>query len=345
MARFEPAQPMLPSHLDASLDDLRSDPMWITATESAGLDMDRCELVIRVDSATVWTGDEPGSPYRATPALLLGRGGTLAIAFPDGRAVRVVTRPNFKAQLQTQRSGDFQILFAPPSQMPDAWMFDGITAGTPSGAWFGQTILRFLRGQHAQPARAPSAGTSGPPTPSGSPWAASAEPTPSPPTVTLSRSVPRPANQDRETVRQLVQRLAAVCGEVMQLQSSCEKKGEEVQKVRHVAAQPQHPMSRTSFLGVAERKEKEFLALLSQLREAIAKGRRLEEELAFLAGVLGRNTVHLVQALPADVFIGEELATIAVGGLYLHLDFGSSMDTFYATTDRLAQAMSSIGPQ
>ena len=114
-------------------------------SEKAGWDLDHCELVWRVDEATVGTGF--GSlPKDVRPGLVLGHGDRLAIAFPAERDIQVVSRPKSRAELQTQRSGRFQILFGPAAQM-DLWGFWGLQKGTPEGDRFGHTVFQFLQGR------------------------------------------------------------------------------------------------------------------------------------------------------------------------------------------------------
>jgi hypothetical protein len=147
MALFGKKKAKLPSYEGASLEALIQDPQWSFALGQAGLDPSRCEVVLRLADCTVGDG---GMPVNARPALLLGQGSTLAVAFPGERDVRVVKRDTSRAELQTQRSGMFQILFGPANNL-DGFMFygheDNLVANTPEGDAFGQAMLAFLRGQ------------------------------------------------------------------------------------------------------------------------------------------------------------------------------------------------------
>jgi hypothetical protein len=340
MGLFGKKQPKLPSYADFSLDGLRADPAWTQAITGAGLDIARCELVFHVGSAMVGTGSEPGSPHRAQPALLLGHGDTLAIVFPGEPGVRVVKRPEFKADLQTQRSGTFQILFAPVNQL-DVWMFDDFKRGTPEGEQFGQMMLQFLRGQAAQPAHAPS------PSSSASSMATSVAEPPavlSSPMAAPSSSVPSTPNQDEETAHQLVHHLAAACSEVMRLHGACYEEGGLVQKAHYVASQPQAPASRANFLRAAERHEREFVSLLNELQGATTVARGLWSDFAFVSGGPDQGMDKLLMPLVTQgVLQGDEVSSIMVGGIFVKADFGSTMDSFFETDSRLAELMTPMG--
>lgn len=149
MALFGKRRPTLPSYVGTSLDGLRRDATWAAAIRAAGLDINQCELVFRLEKAMVVDGRGSMTPQSVQPALLLGEGDILAIAYPGERAVQVVKRPRAKAELQTQRSGTFQVLFGPLDLM-DFWVFDDFKLGTPDGEQFGQTMLEFLRGRLAK---------------------------------------------------------------------------------------------------------------------------------------------------------------------------------------------------
>jgi len=321
---------------------LRSDPAWADALLGAGLDIDRCELVVHLRSAMVGTGYESGSPFHVQPALLLGSGETIAIAFPNEREVRVVGRPKARAQLQTQRSGTFQILFGSVNQL-DVWVFNDFELGTPEGEQFGRTVLQFLRGQAGKPTAA--AASPAPAQAAKPPVAVPAPPEPSstvPPTATVSSS----GNQADAVTHQLVHRLSAACSEVMRLHGDCSEKGELVQKAHYVAAQPQAPASREFFRQTAERLEQEFLALLNELRGAVATGKGLWSDFIFLSGGAGRNMAELLMPLATQgVIQSSELSTIMVGGIFLNADFGSTMESFYETDSRLAELMKSMDGQ
>lgn len=135
----------LPDYSGYSLKDLQEDPVWIGAIRKAGWSIEQIEFWWRVGRAMIGTG--PGSlPEQAGPALLLGRGDQLAIAFSDGREIRVVGRSRSNAELQTQRSGTFQITFGPVQRM-DVWMLESLTAGTTEGDQFGRAMSAFFRGE------------------------------------------------------------------------------------------------------------------------------------------------------------------------------------------------------
>jgi len=347
MPLFGEQLPEPKSYVGISLDGLRADPAWTEAIVRAGLDIDQCELVLRLGSATVGIGREPGSPHVAQPALLLGHGDTLAIAFPGEREVRVVRLSRFNAELQTQPSGTFQILFASVNQL-DVWIvFDDLKLGTPEGEQFGQTMLQFLRGQAARPAVVLSPSSSASPmAPSVAEPPAGAPAPPPSPKMDPNPSVSSPANQDEETAHQLAHRLAAACSEVIRLQSACYEQAERVQKAHYVASQPQAPASRATFLGAAARYEQQFATLLNEFQGASATGRALWSDFTFLSRAPDQGMDKLLIPLVAQgVLQGDEVSNIMVGGIFLKADFGSTIDSFLETDSRLGEMMKSMGAE
>lgn len=138
-------RPKLPSYASVGLESLLQDPEWATAIARAGITPSRCEVVIRVAEALVMGAD--GMPHNAEPAILFGQDTILAIAYPDEREVRVLTRGKSRAQLQTQRSGFFQIMFGHNAAL-DVFGFygheDNLQRGTTEGEAFGQALSAFL---------------------------------------------------------------------------------------------------------------------------------------------------------------------------------------------------------
>ena len=69
------------------------------------------------------------------------------MAFPSEREIKVLKRPESRAQLQTTQSGWFQILFGPVDSL-DGFMFwgreDNLKLGTPEGDKFGSLLSAFL---------------------------------------------------------------------------------------------------------------------------------------------------------------------------------------------------------
>ncbi|MGQ0678803.1 MAG: hypothetical protein ACT4OM_03960 [Actinomycetota bacterium] len=139
-------KPKLRSYVGASLETLLQDPQWSFALGEAGIDPHRCEVVLRFADCTV---GNRGTPEDGNPALLLGQGNTIAVAYPRERDIRVVKRDTSRAELQTLPSGKFQILFGPPINL-DGFMFwgreDNLVENTPEGKAFGQAMLAFLKG-------------------------------------------------------------------------------------------------------------------------------------------------------------------------------------------------------
>ena len=150
MGFFSSRKPKLASYAAASLDALLQDPEWAYPISQAGIDPSACEIVIRISAATIGLGRMAGVPVNASPAILFGQGTTLAMAYPTEREVVVQRRDTSRAELQTQRSGWFQILFGPPDNL-DGFMFwgapDNLQEETAEGKMFGAAMLAFLRGQ------------------------------------------------------------------------------------------------------------------------------------------------------------------------------------------------------
>lgn len=142
MGLFSSRGPKLPSFVDLPLSGLRSHPVWQEAAARAGIDLANSQLLWRIDEATVMEG---GLPRTGAPALLMGNGSRIAIAIPSEREISVLTRDTSVADLQTQRSGRFQIMFGPMQRM-DVWMLGDLRVDTEEGRLFGNTVLSFLQG-------------------------------------------------------------------------------------------------------------------------------------------------------------------------------------------------------
>ena len=137
---FGNRNPKLPSYIGVGLEALLQDPQWAYAIDQAGIDPARCEIVLRLAEPTVGSGGVPVSPK---PAILFGQGDTLAIAHPAEREIKVVKRDKAGAELQTQRSGWFQILFGPAQNLMGFMFYgpeDNLRLGTPEGDRFGEDV-------------------------------------------------------------------------------------------------------------------------------------------------------------------------------------------------------------
>jgi len=138
---------MLPSFEGESLAALLANPEWAYAIGQAGFDPNKCEVVLRVSEVLVGSG---GVPESGRPAILMGQGDRIALAFPAEREVKVSSRDKHRAEIQTTRSGSFQIVFGNVENLNVFGFWgskDQLSRGTIEGQAFGSYMTMFLRGQ------------------------------------------------------------------------------------------------------------------------------------------------------------------------------------------------------
>jgi len=149
---------------------------------------------------------------------------------------------------------------------------------------------------------------------------------------------------DHALANQLVHRLAAACSEVMRLYDSCSDEHLMALKGYHVAAQPQHPTSRESFLRMARESEQNVIATLSQLAVAQQSAKELRGQFLFVSGVPDGAIGELLTPLVMQKELSaEEVSSIMVGGIISVTDFGLSFDGFAEASDRLQELFKAHG--
>lgn len=331
MGLFGNKKPKLPSYVGVGLEGLLRDPAWAYAIGQAGIDPGRCEIVLRLAEPTVGSGGLPETPK---PAILFGQGNTLAIAFPSEREIRVVRRDKARADLQTQRSGWFQILFGPANNL-DGFMFwgaqDNLKLGTPEGEKFGKIMSAFLSGQlkAQQVFGTPQSLVSG---------GVSVEPA-------------TPAFEDPEdAVRwKMVNSVHSALVEMMDKYQQCFEKAETVEKAFGVANSGfvngvrQHEMSMASFRGLGERSERELEGLLTELRAATVTAQNQWNDLLFLLPGSGNDVMRFGNWGMAHGVDPEVLSLVLTNSIFTRTDFGATRESFWTENDRVIAAMKGTG--
>lgn len=331
MGLFGNRKPKLPSYAGVGLEALLHDPAWASAIGDAGIDPDRCEIVLRLAEATVAAGGPPENPK---PAILFGQGNTLAIAFPAEREVRVESRDKARAELQTQRSGWFQILFGPPDSL-NGFMFwgaqDNLKLGTPEGERFGEIMTAFLHGRlkARQVAGTPQSLVS------------SVEPV----------APPAPAFEDPEDALRwkLVSSVHSALAGMMAKYEQCFEKAELVEKAFNVANAEfvngvrQHEISKANFRAHGLSAERELEGLLTELRTATSAARQQWKDLLFLLPGAENDVMRFANwALPQGVD-SEMFSFILGNAVFTSTDFGVTRESFWTENERVIAAMKGTG--
>lgn len=333
MGLFGTRKPKLPSYVGANLDALLQDPEWSYAIGEAGIDPTRCEVVLRLADCTV--GDR-GTPENASPAVLLGQGNTLAVAFPREREIRVVKRDTSRAELQTQRSGMFQILFGPASNL-DGFMFygheDNLKLDTPEGEEFGKAMSAFLKGnlKFQQVVGTPQSLVS-----SG-----------------VSMEPPAPAFDDPQdaTRWKMVYAVHSSLLEMMDKYQLCFEKAEHVEKAfgmanaEFVDGVRQHEISREYFRKHAVDGEKELEGLLLNLREVTVTAQNQWNDLMFLLPGEEHDIMKLANWCMANGVDSEVMSSIVGNGMFTHTDFGATRQSFWTENERIISVMNNANQQ
>lgn len=334
MALFGKKKPKLPSYEGASLETLLEDPQWSFALGQAGIDPSRCEVVLRLADCTVGTG-MGRVPENARPALLLGQGNIIAVAFPGERDIQVVKRDTSRAELQTQRSGMFQILFGPATNL-DGFMFygheDNLVANTPEGDAFGQAMLAFLRGQ-LQPQQVIG-------TPQSISASAPAKPNP-------QMSAPPEFTDPEDVARwQMMQAVHASLIDMMDKYQLCFEKAEHIEKAYGMAntefvnGVQQHPISRENFRKLAEQEEQELPGLLVALQEVTATARGQWHDLVFLLpGDEENDIMKFANWCMASGVDSEVMSSIVSNSMFINTDFGTTRASFWDQNERVLAAL------
>ncbi len=331
MGLFGKKKPKLPSYVGANLDALLQDPEWAYAISEAGIDTNQCEVVLRLADATVGSG---GVPDNAKPAVLFGQGNTLAIAFPAEREVRVVKRDKSRAELQTQQSGWFQILFGPASSL-DCFIFwggkDNLKLGTPEGDKFGKVMSSFLKGQlkPQQIVGTPQSLVSS---------AVSVEP-------------PAPAFDDSEDALRwkMIHSLQSALAAMVEKNSLCFEKAEFVEKAFAMANAEfvdgirQHEISREHFRKLGEKSERELEVPLGDLRETTLAAQSQWRDLLFLLPGSENDVMRIGNWCMSHGVDSEVLSSVVSNGIFINTDFGLTRDSFWTENERVAAVMKGAG--
>lgn len=154
---------------------------------------------------------------------------------------------------------------------------------------------------------------------------------------------PAPA-VDHALANQLVHRLAAACSEVMRLYDLGFDERVMVLKAHNVAAQPQQPSSRASFLQMARNHEQKVMSILEELAVAQSSAKELRSQFEFVSGAPEGAMGDLLTPLVTQGEISaNELSSVMIGGIIAITEFGSSVDEFGEASDRLQELFSSRG--
>ena len=324
MALFGNKKPKLPSYVGVGLDALLQDPQWAYAISQAGIDTRSCEIVLRLADPMVGSGF--GVPESPTPAILFGRGSTLAMAFPSEREIKVLKRPKSRAQLQTTQSGWFQILFGPVDSL-DGFMFwgreDNLKLGTPEGDKFGSLLSAFLEDE-LKPQQV--VGT---------------------PQSLVSQGVsvepPAPTFQDPEDALRwkMVHSVHGALEEMMAKYQQCFKKAEHVEKAFGMANTDfvngvrQHELSQASFRGLGVRSERELEGLLVGLRESTVAAQNQWNDLVFLLPGSDHDVMKVSNWCMSHGVDAGVMSFVVGNGMFIYTDFGLTRDSFWTENERV----------
>lgn len=160
-------------------------------------------------------------------------------------------------------------------------------------------------------------------------------------------AAPAPANSEDELAKETAYSLAAMCEEASRLYNECIDKADKSEKARamaqtdYVNGVQQHPLSKQSFAGMADRLEGELTSLLRELHELSAKGQRVWSNFMFLAGGPDSDFSTAMMWCTQHGIDSSTVSAIAVNGLFLRCDFGLTKASFLTANDRLAAAMKS----
>ncbi len=168
-----------------------------------------------------------------------------------------------------------------------------------------------------------------------------------PPAPAAPAAVATPASSEEEMTKEMAYSLAAMCQEASRLYDECIDKADKSEKARamsqtdYVNGVQQHPLSKQSFAGMADRLEAELPLLLQQLRGLSANGESRWSDFMFLAGGPNSDFSTAMQWCIQHGIDSNTVSTIAVQGLFLRCDFGLTKASFLRENDRLNAAMES----
>lgn len=332
MALFN-KKPKLPSYVSLGLDALLQTPEWAYAISQAGINPAGSEVVLRLAELTVGTGTGTG-PETPSPAILFGQGNTLAVAYPTEREIKVLKRDKSRAELQTQRSGWFQILFGPANNL-DGFMFwghaDNLQLGTPEGEAFGKVMSAFLKGQ-LKPQQI-----------FGTPQSLVAT------RVSVERPAPAFEDPDDGLRWKLVHSVQSALTAMMETYQQCFDKAEHVEKAFNIANAEfvngvrQHEISRKNFHQAGVRAEQELLPLLGELRQATQAAQSQWQDLVFLLPGSDNAVLKISNWCTSHGVESEVLGSVVANGMFIHTDFGVTRESFWRENERVASVMNRAG--
>lgn len=333
MGLFGNKKPKLPSYVSVGLDALLQDPEWAYAISQAGIYTRTCEIVLRLAEATVGTGFG-AVPVDATPAILFGRGDTLAIAFPAEREVKVVKRPKSRAQLQTQRSGWFQILFGPADSL-DGFMFwgsqDNLKLDTPEGDKFGHLMSAFLKGE-LKPQQVV-----------GTPQSLVSQ------VVSVEPPAPTFENQEDALRWKMVQSVHGALEEMMGKYSQCFEKAELVEKAYGMANTDfvngvrQHEISQASFRSLGVSSERELETQLAGLRESTVAAQDQWKNLLFILPGSEHDVMKVINWCGSHGVDAGMMSSVVSNAMFIYTDFGLTRESFWTENERVISVTQGTG--
>jgi len=145
--------------------------------------------------------------------------------------------------------------------------------------------------------------------------------------------------------KEMAYSLAAMCAEASRLYEECIEKADNSERARamsqtdYVNGVQQHPISKQSFAGMADRLEGELTSLLQELHELSAKGQGMWSDFMFLAGGPNSDFSTAMLWCTQHGIDSSSVSTIAVQGLFLRSDFGLTKASFLKENDRLTAAL------
>lgn len=331
MGLFGNMKPKLPSYVGAGLGGLLQDSRWANAITQAGIDTGSCEIVLRLSETTVGA---PGILTTARPAILLGHGNTLALAFPSEREVKVLQHDKTTAKLQAQASGFLQIHFGEPNG-PDVFIFrgteDNLRLGTPEGKAFEKTMSAFVKGQltpqqlFGTPRHLAASG--------------------------VSVEIPATVFDDPEDALrwELVHSLHVSLSTLMEKLEQCSEKAQFVEKCFGIANSEfvngvrQAEASRRGFYNSAVKADRELEVLLVGLREATMEARNKWENLLFVLPGSENDVMKLVSWCTSHGVDSEVWSYVATNGMLTQTNFGVTRESFWTENDRVIAVMKGAG--
>lgn len=334
MGLFGNKKPKLSSYVGIDLDALLQDPEWAYAISQAGIDTRTCEIVLRLAEPTVGSGGLGAAPEYPKPAILFGQGATLAMAYPTEREVKVVKRDKARAELQTQRSGWFQILFGPANNL-DGFMFwgieDNLQLGTPEGEKFGKVMAAFLKGQ-LQPQQIV-----------GTPQSLVSN--------GVSVDTPAPSFEDPEDALRwkMVHSVRTSLDGMMDKYDQCLEKAEHVENALGMANAEfvngvrQHEISRENFRKAGVRDEQDLEGLLGQLREVTVAVQNQWKDLVFLLPGTDNDVMKIGNWCMSHSVGSEVLSSVIGNSFFIHTNFGLTRESFWTENERVIAVTQTAG--